>query len=336
MNHRTVRAGALSALALAIVAAPQVASTQSKAAVSGVERIRDAIAAFGNALLGTKLFVAPSSPAKTQADAWRRSRPADAALMDRIAAQPTGNWLGAWNHDVRGDVARLTSAAASAGTVPLLVAYNIPDRDCGSYSAGGANGGDAYRKWIADVAAGIGGRRAVVVLEPDAVAQSSCLSAPARQARFDLLSNAVSVLKQAGAVVYLDAGNANWVAPDEMAQRLRAAGIAQADGFSLNVSNYISTAANIAYGDKLSSRIGGKHYVIDTSRNGVASANGQWCNPAGQGVGAEPTTRTGHERVDAFLWVKQPGESDGTCNGGPRAGQWWSDGALALARNAND
>jgi endoglucanase len=38
--------------------------------------------------------------------------------------------------------------------------------------------------------------------------------------------------------------------------------------------------------------------------------------------------------VDAFLWIKQPGESDGTCNGGPKAGSWWNDIAVELARAA--
>ena len=38
--------------------------------------------------------------------------------------------------------------------------------------------------------------------------------------------------------------------------------------------------------------------------------------------------------MDAYLWVKTPGESDGTCNGGPRAGQWWPEYALGLSRTA--
>ncbi|MCW2873942.1 glycoside hydrolase family 6 protein, partial [Actinacidiphila oryziradicis] len=38
--------------------------------------------------------------------------------------------------------------------------------------------------------------------------------------------------------------------------------------------------------------------------------------------------------VDAYLWVKRPGESDGSCRGAPPAGQWWSDYALRLARAA--
>ena len=38
--------------------------------------------------------------------------------------------------------------------------------------------------------------------------------------------------------------------------------------------------------------------------------------------------------VDAYCWIKRPGESDGTCNGGPAAGGWWPDRALELARLA--
>jgi endoglucanase len=44
-----------------------------------------------------------------------------------------------------------------------------------------------------------------------------------------------------------------------------------------------------------------------------------------------PTSSTGAPEADAFLWIKPPGESDGTCNGGPGAGQFWVDYALALA-----
>lgn len=42
---------------------------------------------------------------------------------------------------------------------------------------------------------------------------------------------------------------------------------------------------------------------------------------------------TGNTFIDAFLWVKPPGESDGTCNGGPPAGKFWLDYALGLIRN---
>lgn len=59
-----------------------------------------------------------------------------------------------------------------------------------------------------------------------------------------------------------------------------------------------------------------------------------WCNPQGRAIGNLPTTQTGHSLADAFVWVKVPGESDGTCNGGPAAGQWWGEYALGLAKRS--
>ena len=56
-----------------------------------------------------------------------------------------------------------------------------------------------------------------------------------------------------------------------------------------------------------------------------------WCNPLGRAVGMAPTLPTGVTGFDAALWVKAPGESDGSCNGGPAAGAWWADYALGLA-----
>ena len=142
-------------------------------------------------------------------------------------------------------------------------------------------------------------------------------------------------LKQAGAAVYIDAGHAKWHPAREMAGRLRQAGIERADGFALNVSNFQATSANIAYGEQVSALVGGKHFVIDTSRNGIPATDPRaWCNPRGRALGVTPTTNTSHPLVDAFLWVKRPGESDGTGNGGPIAGQWWVEYALELSRMA--
>jgi endoglucanase len=285
-------------------------------------------------LVGARIWHNPDSPARRQADAWRSSRPSDAAMMDRIASQPIAQWIGGWTGDVRSHVRNIVSRAANEGTVPVFVAYNIPHRDCGGYSASGAQSTAAgYRSWIRDVAAGLGGGKAVVVLEPDAVAQMSCLPAAGQEERLELLRDAVDLLKAAGAAVYVDAGNARWVGAAEMAARLKRAAIDEADGFALNVSNFIGTAANVAYGEAVSARLAGKHFIIDTSRNGMGgTSDGQWCNPSGQALGQAPTTRTGHRLVDAYLWIKYPGESDGPCNGGPNAGSWWPDYALGLAQ----
>ncbi|MBA3670963.1 MAG: glycoside hydrolase family 6 protein, partial [Gemmatimonadaceae bacterium] len=123
--------------------------------------------------------------------------------------------------------------------------------------------------------------------------------------------------------------------PTDMADRLRKSGIDGADGFALNVSNFQANSVLMTYGDALSRLVGGKHYVIDTSRNGRGgAARREWCNPPGQALGTLPTTDTRRPLVDAFLWVKVPGQSDGTCNGGPRAGEWWPDYALGLSRAA--
>ncbi len=288
--------------------------------------------AFVNLFRSAKLYVDPSSRARQQANAWRRSRPADAALMDKIADQPLARWIGSWNVNIGRDVSDAVGRITGAQALPVFVAYNIPHRDCGSYSAGGAGSGAAYRQWIRGFAGGLGNKKAVVILEPDAIAGITCLDARTQQERYDLIHDAVLVLKAKGAAVYIDAGHARWVASPEMANRLQKAGIADADGFSLNISNFLGNTINVAYGTDLSRRIGGKHFIIDTSRNGRnVSTAGNWCNPPGQLVGTLPTTNTGNPLADAFLWVKTPGESDGTCGGGPPAGNWWAEYALGLA-----
>ena len=287
----------------------------------------------GNPLAGKRLYVDPNSEAKRQAETLRRSRPQDAALVTRIASQPVARWLGGWVTNIGREVDNAVSKITGAGALPVFVAYNIPGRDCGSYSAGGASGGNAYRDWIRSFANGLRGRSAVVVLEPDALPGMDCLSAAGQQERIDLLKYAVQVLKAQRASVYVDAGNAKWKSAETMANRLKQVDIASADGFSLNVSNYIANGPSIAYGERLSRLLGGKHFIIDTSRNGLGTAT-TWCNARGQALGVTPTTNTGHPLVDAFLWIKVPGESDGTCSGGPRAGSWWNEIAIELSRAA--
>ena len=82
--------------------------------------------------------------------------------------------------------------------------------------------------------------------------------------------------------------------------------------------------------------ITGKGFVIDTSRDGKAyirASTANWCNIKGAGLGERPQAAPA-PLVDAYLWIKPPGESDGRCNGGPVAGAWWPEYALALGRRA--
>ena len=56
------------------------------------------------------------------------------------------------------------------------------------------------------------------------------------------------------------------------------------------------------------------YVVVDTGRNGVGDMRqdcAHWCNARGAGVGRLPTTETGNSSIDAYLWLKTPGESDG-------------------------
>lgn len=280
-----------------------------------------------------------TSPAR-QVRAWARdpSRAADRAVIATIARQPMAVWLtGTGNGTARaGAVAR---AADRRGRTPVFVVYAIPRRDCGLYSGGGAADGAAYRRWLSGVSAAIGRRPALVIVEPDASSQaaSGTCAGQAPAVRLALLRDAVAILgRGANTRVYLDAGHGDWVPAATLAPALRRAGIARADGFAVNVSNFQTTARSIAYGERLSRLLGGAHFVVDTSRNGngplAPRGSEDWCNPPGRALGRTPTTATGRARVDAFLWVKIPGESDGTCRGGPPAGTWWPEYALSLAR----
>ncbi|MEV4047798.1 MULTISPECIES: glycoside hydrolase family 6 protein [unclassified Streptomyces] len=260
---------------------------------------------------------------------WVRAHPGDPrqdVIASRIAGHPAAVWF--TDHTpatLTSRVRAVTSAGAAQGRVPVLVPYAIPDRDCGGHSEGGAPDLDAYDAWIDRFAAGLGSGEVIVVLEPDSVAQSGCLSAGERADRFASLARAGRVLKDAGprTRVYFDAGHSGWHPPAEQAAWLKRAGAASADssdGIFSNVSHFHATADEVAYGRAVLDALGGPASlgaVIDTSRNGNgAPPDGEWCDPAGRKLGRPPTLTTGMGRIDAYLWVKLPGESDG-CRGEP-------------------
>jgi len=363
----------------------------------------------------------------------------DANLIKAMIQTPQAVWFTQGTpKTVRQDVRNTVQRAADKGTVPVLVAYNIPFRDCAQFSAGGATTVADYKAWIDGFAAGIGSGQAVVLLEPDGLGiipwynpfadrdtwvtnpnYEWCQPAEANPAtataeRFEMMNYAVDKLKaNPGTSVYLDGTHSGWLGAGDSADRLIQAGVADADGFFLNVSNYrlnthlqkygpwvskcIAFASNPAswgighsewcasqyfpanpndfstwvltdqwYTDNVESQTWWysesvlEHFVIDTSRNGqgpwVPPAGlypdpQDWCNPPDRGLGVRPTADTGVSLLDAYLWVKIPGESDGECTRGlgpggetvdpewglidPRAGAWFPEMALQLAQNAN-
>ncbi|MEV0176242.1 glycoside hydrolase family 6 protein [Streptomyces sp. NPDC050803] len=260
---------------------------------------------------------------------WVRDHAGDprhGVIQSRIATHPAAVWFADFTPDtITARVRAVTSGGAAQGRVPVVVAYAIPDRDCGGASQGGAPDLDAYDDWIDRFAAGLGSGDVVVVLEPDSIAQSECLSGGERADRFASLARAGRVLKEANprARVYYDAGHSGWHAAGKQAGWLKQAGAAStasSDGIFSNVSNFHTTADEIAYDRQVLDALGGPASlgaVVDTSRNGNgAPADGEWCDPAGRKIGRAPTLSTGEARIDAYLWVKLPGESDG-CKGTP-------------------
>jgi endoglucanase len=401
------------------------------------------VAAVAGAATATQFYVPkPDKGALAQvSDLLSQQDKTDAALIRAMTNQSHAVWFtGGTPAEVTRRVNETVNAAFGQHAVPVLVAYDLPFRDCGQYSAGGALNTTDYLAWIDGFARGIGSNKAIVLLEPDSLgiipyntdingnaewcrpdlSGTGLTPQTANDARYAQINGAVTRLEQQPNVsVYLDGTHSAWLGVGDIAQRLVKAGVAQAQGFFLNVSNYQFTQNSVQYGTWISDCIasgayagcanqywnggpdgtaiasllgpwtgvplsnygvwsdtatdpalntsginarfstpGTTHFVIDTSRNGLGPWKPtasypdaqDWCNPPGRGLGVVPTTDTGNALVDAFLWGKVPGESDGSCNRGvpgsttdpewggivdPAAGAWFPQQALQLARLAS-
>ncbi len=404
----------------------------------------------------TRFFIPPASDgAQQQVLTLLKARQLrNAFLITAMELTPRTVWLTSGSPaDVSASVVKTLRQAAWQHAVPVFALYNVPGRDCGGLSAGGAQTTADYEAWINAIASAIGNRKVVILLEPDSLAllPSECgydptvVDVPQLTAdRFTQINYAVTTLgANPRTIVYIDAGNSHWHAVGDMAIRLVNGGLQSAQGFFSNVSNYRATENEVKYGTWISKCIafannpddGGwrlghydwcasqyfspngpvnpddfstwiftdqwydanlgaavptTHFVLDTSRNGqgpfsaapFAAApfnqpasviqtlnNANWCNPPGRGVGLRPSANTGVSLVDAYLWVKVPGESDGRCAAqsgtrawdytlytqpgwptdaagqsqfdplwglvDPIAGAWFPEQALGLAQQAN-
>ena len=188
----------------------------------------------------------------------------DAQLLAMMEATPQAVWFTGTTPSgaaqtpaqVQQQVAGTMFVATLEHAVPVLVAYNIPGRDCAQYSAGGALNDAAYQAWVSGFAQGIGYGKAVVVLEPDSLANlpSYCSvygtsTYPFTNAeRLADISYAVTALeKDPNVSVYLDAGHSAWQSVGTIAGTLVEAGLASAQGFFLDVSNYQYAQNNVYY-----------------------------------------------------------------------------------------
>jgi endoglucanase len=136
--------------------------------------------------------------------------------------------------------------------------------------------------------------------------------------------------------------DASWGCPNQYVETPAGSGIYLPTFTDANVAAVDAAYAAALAPGWIGPFIATTHFVIDTSRNGRGALDtsvyanpptnqppavvsklhdGNWCNPPGAGVGLLPTASTGTPLLDAFLWVKPPGESDGSCDiaGGARA-----------------
>lgn len=324
-RHQFIAGAVVLASAVGIVSAPTPATAAT-----------DVRTATSAQLYGNGQYNPPTSEAAKNATLLATSDPAGSKAAATIAKYPVATWLGEWSTgtSLARTIDAATAGAAANGTTAVFVTYAIPDRDCGGYSAGGFDEA-SYDAWVDQIVSRLAGKRAAVVVEPDSLAMLSntACTKVLDQQRYRILSREVAAFTAAGVPAYLDAGNSNWVQPAVIATRLNSAGVQNARGFFTNVANYYQTAQEQTYAQKVSALTGGSHYVIDTSRNGQGW-RGTWCNGPGAGLGTTPRVVADGTALDALLWVKTPGASDGTCNGAPAAGKWYSAYAQALVANA--
>lgn len=265
-------------------------------------------------------------------EAYKSFQKNNSQLIQRIAYTPQAKWFTGIEDNITQSVFDFVNSANEINQLPVLVAYNLPFRDCGGYSKGGAASERNYKKWIDGFVAGIGENEAVVIFEPDGLGLLECGDPLLKIARLELYNYAMDafVLKP-NISVYIDASM--WIDPEIMANYLTLAGVERARGISVNVSSFNSNENAISYIEQINSELGFNVYgVIDSSRNGAESLTDEWCNPSNKRLGVSSTSDTNHELIDAFFWIKRPGESDGLCNGGPNAGLWWEEYALELAQ----
>jgi cellulose 1,4-beta-cellobiosidase len=226
----------------------------------------------------------------------------------------------------------------------------------------------------------------VVVLEPDSLGNlvtnmnlPKC--AESRAAYVESTVYAIQKLQLPNVSIYLDAAHAGWLGWDHHRESVirvykkvlkQAGGYDMIRGFATNVSNYTHLynrdgAAmessdpcynEMVYVKKLAvglsdNGVKNKGFIIDTARNGkggIRKVWGHWCNIKGAGLGERPRAAPA-PFIDAYFWIKPPGESDGISDptqprfdaecasdesapGAPQAGVWFQSYFVDLVRNA--
>lgn len=237
-------------------------------------------------------------------------------------------------------------AATDPGTVPILSTYFLHPKLGGCATTAQI---EAYmprfHALVHAMARATGDRPAVFLLELDALGSSSCMarhgSLPAWEAALRYEMKAVASLPHT--VVYVEGGYADSNSVRYTVRALKALDVGTIRGFFTNDTHEDWTSNEVRWANAIAARTGA-HYIVDTADNGrgpllnrhpTTEGVEDLCNPPGRGLGIQDTTGTGVPYADAYLWTHPPGNSSGSCNGGPPPGQFWPARAEAEATRAN-
>ncbi|MBM9460741.1 glycoside hydrolase family 6 protein [Nocardioides sp. zg-536] len=216
---------------------------------------------------------------------WRRYQkvsPARQARLDTIALRPRTKWYGSFVADrsIRSTV-RSYIASSQAGDPDKLVQIAVfrmePWEHAACKKRTTAKQKKSYKRWIVQLAAGIGATPTLVVMQPDG---PFLWCAPDRRKKAKLLAWATKRLSALPRTsVYIDAGAADWCEndkgadPERCAGILKQTGIAHARGFALDSTHYTGPSENIRHGARIVQILkrdgyGTKHFIIDTAKSG--------------------------------------------------------------------
>jgi endoglucanase len=293
------------------------------------------------------------SPAGTSARRYRHRNRGWYGSLRFLADQPGVHRFYLWNTPAypAHTVARFLESAQAQqpNTVVQLSTYSLVHGRCGADTSN-PRFINRYQRWIEGLAKGIGNFHVVMFLELDSLITTQCFHGDQTKLndRLTELRDAVKTLETLPhTAVYMDAGAADAVPVDRTASLLRRADVAQAQGFFVNSTHFDWTTKEVAYGQAISAKLAGAHFVVNTGENGQGPlaptsrkhyGNEKLCNPPGRGLGPL-SVQTGYTDVDGFLWFTNPGGSAGDERGcgqnAPPTAVFWPARAVSLVRHAD-
>jgi endoglucanase len=278
----------------------------------------------------------------------------DIRMLEKIAIEPEAQRISKYSEGgspagIFGQAQKLFchNFTADRHTIPIITTYFLHATLGGCPTLAQINAyRPAFEAQINALAQATGRRPVVYLLELDAVGSSACIAHAGLLPEWESLIRyeATTLGALPHTVVYIEGGYSDANGASYAAKVLNGAGVRTVEGFFTNDTHENWTISEIHYGEQISRLTGGAHFIVNTAENGrgplknphpTTQGNDDLCNPPGRGLGPRPTTSTGYAHLDAFLWTFPPGNSSGSCGGGPPSGDFWAARAIGLAARAN-